>query len=143
MSRHRNHACPLSLAIALLLWLPAPWALAQSAPGEDPVVLTQKTVPTGLPLNNQPRSTGLDRSTDLPAWMRAKVSRYTAKAYSADTRGIVTEADAVTSASADGFRRTCTQEIATRTTGQNAGRYGPQAQDQIVVLRGDLVNICN
>ena len=134
------------LVALLLLALSALWmrpAQAQSAPGEDPLVLTKKVAPNGLPINNQPKSTGLDKSTELPAWMRAKVSRYTAKAMSANTSGIYTDADVVTTATNDGFRRTCTQEIATQTTGAAFNRYGPQAQEQIVVLRGDLVNICN
>jgi len=135
-------AAPLrALAVGLLCALGAS-AWAQSAPGEDPLVLTKRVAPTGLPLNNQPRSTGLDQSSQMPAWMRAKVSRYTAKAYSANTDGIYTDADVVTTATTDGFRRSCTQEIATQTTNA-ANRFGAPAQDQIVVLRGDLVNICN
>lgn len=130
-----------ALAIGLL-WMLGASAWAQSAPGEDPLVLTKRVAPTGLPLNNQPKSTGLDQSSQMPAWMRAKVSRYTAKAYSANTDGIYTDADVVTTATTDGFRRSCTQEIATQTTNA-ANRFGAPAQDQIVVLRGDLVNICN
>lgn len=133
-------SCP---ALLLLAALGSSAALAQSAPGEDPVVLSNKVAPSGLPLNNQPRSTGLDKSTELPAWMRAKVSRYTAKAYSGYTEGIYTEADVVTTATNEGFRRTCTQEIATRANNPATGRPGTVGQDQIVVLRGDLVNICN
>lgn len=116
---------------------------AQGAPGEDTVVLTKKVTPSGLPLNNQPRSTGIDKPPELPSWMRAKVSRFTAKAYSANTAGIYTDADVVTTVTTNGFRRSCTQEIATQTSSEQFNRFGPQAQDQVVVLRGDLVNICN
>lgn len=131
------------LLSGLLASLPVVTAHAQSAPGEDPLVLTKKVSPSGLPLGNQPRSTGIDKPPELPSWMRAKVSRYTAKAYSANTAGIYTDADVVTTVTTNGFRRSCTQEIATQTANARTSGFGPQAQDQVVVLRGDLVNICN
>jgi hypothetical protein len=100
-------------------------AAGQSAPGEDPIFLENKISIQMLP---------------LPAWQRAKLSRYEAKAYSGNTGNILTEKDVVHSSTTDGFRTTCTQSIGS-TTGTTS--LGAKPTEQVVVLRGDVVNICN
>jgi hypothetical protein len=115
-------------------------ASAQSAPGEDPIQLHNKVSIQMLPLGGPPKSGSLNFATDMPNWQKAKISRYEAKAFSANTEGILTEKDVVNTASSDGFKTTCTQSI-----GSTSGNTGPGVKpaQQVVVLRGDLVNICN
>lgn len=131
----------LLLAVSLLTGASA---FAQYAPGEDPVVLNNKVTYQYLPLNNQRKSGDLDKSDGIPAWMQAKISRYTAKAYSAQTTGIKTEEDVINTVQSNGLSTTCVQEVGTSTASSTSGfnRYGPKPADQVVVLRGDLVNIC-
>ena len=89
-------------------------AFAQYGPGEDPVVLIQK--------------------------INIQMSRYEAKSFSGDPGDILTNKDVVSTKSSNGLKTTCTQSI---------GSTGPQTtaagspREQVVVLRGDLVNICN
>ncbi|WP_422842800.1 hypothetical protein [Acidovorax sp. M2(2025)] len=115
------------------------------APGEDPVVLTKKLTvqmqPTGAPA----QSTGLDNPGTMPSWLRARIARYEAKAFSDDPAGVATQNDVVTTANAQGMQKTCVQEVGSNTVAggaAGAGRYGPNQAPQVVVLRGDLVNIC-
>lgn len=121
-------------------------ALAQTpqvAPGEDPVVLERKVFVQGLPTAAAARSGYMSPSSDMPAWQKAKVARYEAKAFSGDTTGILTDKDVINTATSDGFKTTCTQTIgALPTTTTTVGANGKTTQ-QVVVLRGDLVNICN
>jgi hypothetical protein len=77
--------------------------------------------------------------------MDAKLARYQAKAFATDTAGVLTDEDVITRTGREGVRKVCSQEIASNTTGSlgsTAQRYGPKPDAQIVVLRGDLVNIC-
>jgi hypothetical protein len=115
-------------------------ASAQSAPGEDPIQLHNKVSIQMLPMGGPPKSGSLNFATDMPNWQKAKISRYEAKAFSANTEGILTEKDVINTASSDGFKTTCTQSI-----GSTSGNTGPGVKptQQVVVLRGDLVNICN
>ena len=134
-----------TLLLLLTLFSPALWAQAPvwKAPGEDPVVLTQKVSYSMLPLNNAMRSTAMPTSSEMPGWVQAKVARFMAKAYSADTSGIVTDEDIVTRTMNDGLQKVCIQEVAsTQSSGMTSGRYGPSNDPQMVVLRNDLVNIC-
>ena len=122
-------------------------ALAQTpqvAPGEDPVVLERKVFVQGLPTAAAARSGYMSPSSDMPAWQKAKVARYEAKAFSGDTTGILTDKDVINTATSDGFKTTCTQTIGAlpTTTTTTVGANGKTTQ-QVVVLRGDLVNICN
>lgn len=116
---------------------------AQTAPGEDPVQLTEKITHTMLPLNTATQVAG-KAFQEVPAWMDAKLARFTAKAFSVDTTGILTDDSVATSVTSDGIRKVCTQDIgsniATLSAASNArlGIAAPQA----VVLRGDLINIC-
>jgi hypothetical protein len=115
-------------------------AVGQSAPGEDPIFLENKISIQMLPLGGAPRSTSIIYQDDMPAWQRAKLSRYEAKAFSGNTGNILTEKDVVHSTTSDGFRTTCTQSIGS-TTGTTS--LGGKPTEQVVVLRGDVVNICN
>ena len=87
--------------------------------------------------------TGLDKRGAMPSWLRARIARYEARAFSDDTSGIATQNDVVTTANAQGMQKTCVQEVGSNTAAAgSAGKYGPNQAPQIVVLRGDLVNIC-
>lgn len=120
-------------------------AFAQ-APGEDPVVLKNKLVVQMMPTGGATMSGNLDGSPSMPSWLRARIARFEAKAFSSDTTGLLTDNDVVTTAAAQGMKKTCVQEIGSSTVSSSSGgfnRYGPQSAPQVVVLRGDLVNICN
>lgn len=133
----------LALKIIFMLMTPV-IAYAQIAPGEDPVQLTKKIVVNMLPLNNAPRSTPAQNFQGTPAWLEAKIARFEAKAFSVDTSGIFTDKDVTSTTITDGFKKTCIQEVGNiNASAANAvGKYGSTVQDQIVVLRGDLINIC-
>lgn len=119
---------------------------ALAAPGEDMLILSGPVEHLSLPGPAAPKSGSLTGQTDMPAWMKARVTRYEAKAFSAtaDDGTMVTDSNAVTTANAVGLRKTCVQEVGSNTNNanNNFNRYGPSNQQQIVVLRGDLVNIC-
>jgi hypothetical protein len=119
-------------------------ALAQ-APGEDPVVLSNKLAIQMQPTAGAAASQGLDNFNGAPSWLRARIARYEAKAFSGDTTGILTNNDVVSTANAEGMQKTCVQEVGSNTVSGNttgSGKYGPNQAPQVVVLRGDLVNIC-
>lgn len=131
-------ACAISLAIL-------PMLAAHAAPGEDVIVLSGPITYSSLPLPEAAPSEQMYRSNDIPSWMRARISRFTAKAFSAtaDDGSITTDSDVVTTTTSQGLRKACVQEVGTTTaSGSLGGRYGPGQKDQVVVLRGDLVNIC-
>jgi hypothetical protein len=120
-------------------------AVAQSAPGEDPISLQGRVSYQMLPLGGAPKSSSINFSTDIPAWQKARIARYEAKAFSGNKGDILTEKDVVNTATSDGFKTTCTQSIgstAAPTMGIVTGA-GVKPTQQVVVLRGDLVNICN
>jgi hypothetical protein len=50
----------------------------------------------------------------------------------------------VSTATAEGLQKTCVQEIGSRTLSSTTPgtKYGPNQNSQVVVLRGDVVNIC-
>ena len=116
---------------------------AQNAPGEDPLILTKRVTVQMAPIGSGRTSSPLESMSTMPAWMKAKVARYEAKANSDQTKGISTEEDAIRSASSDGFKKTCIQEVGTTTTANAVpSAKGFNNNQQIVVLKGDLVNIC-
>lgn len=120
-----------------------PCAQAQTAPGEDPVQLTEKVTHNMLPLNTAVQPAGR-AFQEIPAWMDAKLARFTAKAFSIDTSGIVTDDSVINTVVSDGIRKVCTQDIASNVASVSAAsnaRLGIAAP-QAVVLRGDLINIC-
>jgi hypothetical protein len=119
-------------------------AWSQNAPGEDPVILNKRVTVQMLPIGGGKPSSPMQNGVDMPAWLKAKVARYEAKSNSEQTAGLLTDADVTRSASSDGFKKTCVQEVGSNTTAPTPGggsRVSPNNQ-QIVVLRGDLVNIC-
>lgn len=130
-------------AVLLLAVLAAGPSMAQHAPGEDPVQL--KVVPAiqARPTAPEARSQGLDPNQGLPAWLRARVARYEARAFATDTSGVITDNDVVATSNTTGVRKSCVQEVGSNTVASGAGnRYGPSSGPQVVVLRGDLVNVC-
>lgn len=119
------------------------------APGEDPVILTKKVTVQMLPIGASAPSSGLDGANNVPSWLRARIARYEAKAFAEDPIGVLTDNDVVTTANAQGMQKTCVQEVGSNTMSSSnsnsstgSGKYGPNQQPQVVVLRGDLVNIC-
>ncbi len=112
-------------------------------PGQDTVLLTTAPNMSGGGGNSDRPGKGLDERQDMPIGLKAKIARYIALGMS---RGEETQVTSSTSDRADsaGFNKTCVQEIgsATPPTGMTSGRYGPRGQDQVTVLRGDLINIC-
>lgn len=131
-------------AVTLLSGLPL--VQGHAAPGEDMIVLPGNVQFASAPTTAPSRSGHIEPSPNIPSWMQARISRYTAKAYSAsaDDGIIYTDNDVVTTTTVNGFRKTCVQEVGSNTASDGAfgTRYGPNQRDQVVVLRGDLVNIC-
>lgn len=123
---------------------------AQRAPGEDPLRLSSAVSHLSLPGAAAVKSTGLDGNTEMPAWLKAKVARFEAKAFSAgaDDGTVLSDNDVTSTSTTQGVRRTCRQDVGSSQTGgvgrNPAAGNGPRtnANQQIVVLRGDLVNIC-
>jgi hypothetical protein len=122
-----------------------PLAQAQ-APGEDPVVLTKHLTVQMQPTGTAAPSGQLEGNGSMPSWLRARIARYEAKAFSTDgSSGVLSDNDVVTTASAQGMQKTCVQEVGSNTVagaGSGTSKYGPNQTAQVVVLRGDLVNIC-
>ena len=118
---------------------------AQGVPGEDPVRIQTKIVIQMLPVAGAPRSGYIDPASGIPAWQKARIARYEAKAFSGNTGDILTERDVINTTHSDGFKTTCTQTIgsAPTVTGTGLPGVGAKPTQQVVVLRGDLVNICN
>lgn len=128
-----------ALLIAGVSLLANPLLSLAQVPGEDPVILQKKQLIQMLPLGNAPTSQAPRFNIDTPDWQRAKVSKYQAKAMLLDGT-VQTERDVINTASDDGFKTTCTQSIASAVVPKGSTVRG---SEQIVVLRGDLVNICN
>ena len=138
------HEIVVALALA---WALGGWtgSAAWAAPGEDPLVISGPVSFLSLPGAKPQPSGQLQGNLELPAWMKAKMSRYTAKAFSAsaDDGSIYTDSDVINTAQTTGFQTTCVQEVGSVSGDAALGtRYGPGQRDQVVVLRGDLVNIC-
>jgi hypothetical protein len=127
----------LALAIAF-----SALGYAQSAPGEDPLKITGKVEHFSSPNGPAPRSGSLEGSGEMPAWLKAKVARYEAKAFSAsaDDGTMLTDKDVTNTSATQGLRRSCNQDLGSTTTTARPGR--PGNNQQIVVLRGDVVNVC-
>ena len=118
---------------------------AQGVPGEDPVRIQTQIVIQMLPVPGAPRSGYIDPASGIPAWQKARIARYEAKAFSGNTGDILTERDVINTTHSDGFKTTCTQTIGSAPTAAGTGLQGVGSKptQQVVVLRGDLVNICN
>lgn len=75
------------------------------------------------------------------------MARLTAKAWALDTRDLLTEKNLQAVASSDGMKKVCIQDIGSNIGGAadaagNAAARGGADDAQIVVLKGDLINIC-
>ena len=81
-------------------------AFAQ-APGEDPVVLHNKLIVQMMPIGGVAMSGNIDGDPNMPSWLRARIARFEAKAFSSDTTGLLTDNDVVTTAAAQGMKKTC------------------------------------
>ncbi len=133
----------MSFGFSSLLILASNPAAAQSAPGEDPVILTKRVSTLQLPDAGQAKSKPMD-NPEMPASLRAKVARFEAQANADSVSSFSTDKDVTRETSSDGFKKTCIQEVGSN-TGSGGGqglRPGQTNNQQIVVLRGDLVNIC-
>lgn len=115
---------------------------ALAAPGEDPVTISGRVTYLQLPTAPVARSGNLEYRKDLPDDVAAKVSRYTAKAYTPNLGDIKTEKDVVQSVQTNGTQTICTQSIGSVSAASGQGVKSTD-KDQVVVLRGDLINICN
>lgn len=138
---HRHALCASIIGLTTAGLFFAASARAQNAPGEDPVVLTKRISVQMLPIGGTRPSAPLNAQTGMPAWMQAKVARFEAKANSDQGSDILTDSDVTRTASADGLKKTCIQEVGSNTL-QAPGKFGLGTPQQIVVLKGDLVNIC-
>lgn len=118
--------------IATLLASPS-W----SAPGEDPIQLQKPVEYLQLPIGNTPKSQGLDTAADIPTALKAKIVRYEAKSFTDRTDGIYTDANVTSTVTTQANQKTCIQDV-----GSNVGSQVGAPKDQIVVLRGDLINVC-
>lgn len=129
----------LIATLALLFAQSQAWSQGR-LPGEDPVVLERKPSYPMLPLGTGARSSAADQRGDMPDWQRAKASRYQAKSFAQDRGNVLTERDVINAATDDGFKTTCTQNVGSAVLPRGIVAAG---NEQVVVLRGDLVNICN
>jgi hypothetical protein len=112
---------------------------AQVAPGEDPVHINGKVSYLQMPTAPRSVSASIVYRTGMPDDAKAKIAHYVAKAYSANTDNVKTNKDVVSSVQTNSMGgTTCVQTV--QPTAQGSG--GVMGQDQVVVIRGDLVNIC-
>lgn len=112
-----------------------------AAPGEDPVQINGKVSYLQMPTAPRSVSSSIVYKTGMPDDAKAKVAHYVAKSFSADTTGILTEKDVVSSVQTNSLGGvSCVQTVQPSAPG--AGATKGQGQ-QVVVIRGDLVNICN
>ena len=132
---------------AVLLASQSAWS--QAAPGSDPILLQGPVSYLALPTASPARSKDIDKITGIPPRIQAKVNRYEAKAFAAlsgNDGTIQTGQDVISTTSGNALEKNCTQSLASNTLAPSvgpSGRYGVgSALDQVVVLRGDLVNIC-
>lgn len=116
--------------------------LAMAAPGEDTIQLQNPVEHLQLPMGSATKPQGLGSDSDgVPIHLRAKIVRYEAQTFNDQTDGIYTDGDVNRIVGAQANRKTCIQDVGSNTNATGATRTGA-GQQQIVVLRGDLVNIC-
>lgn len=115
-------------------------ACAMAAPGEDPVHIIGKVSYLQIPTAPRSVSSNIVYKTGMPDDAKAKIAHYVAKSFSADTTGILTEKDVVSSVQTNSLGGvTCVQTVQPGAPGAGA----TMGQAQVVVIRGDLVNVCN
>lgn len=149
-----SHRLSGYLLMATAICLSTPLCALAQAPGEDPIILNKEVKVQMLPLNQNRTTKQIEYDNGIPAWQQAKLSRYTAKAFSADTSGIYTEKDVVNTVKTQGGKTVCAQSVGSAVAATpGAGTAGAasaaaanarlgQTGDQVVVLRGDMVNVC-
>lgn len=122
-------------AVAALLASSMAWA----APGEDTIELQNPVEHLQLPIGGAGKSAGLGTDGDgIPSSLKAKIVRYEAKTFSEDKGGIYTDGDVNRIVETQANRKTCIQDVGSNMNAPTGGG----SKDQIVVLRGDLVNVC-
>ncbi len=131
----------MSPIVSVLAWaalvLPA-GAFAAGAPGEDPIVIPGGSHPlSGMVGARVPETTSvpLQQRAGAAPGNRARVARFEAQAFTIDSE-IGSTGSVVQQAAADGVRKVCVTEIASGTT-----TSGPRG-DQMVVIRGNVINVC-
>jgi len=116
--------------------------LTVAAPGEDTIQLQNPVEHLQLPMGSNTKPQGLGSDSDgVPMHLRAKIARYEAQTFNDQTSGIYTDGDVNRIVGAQANRKTCIQDVGSNTNTTGTTRTGT-GQQQIVVLRGDLVNIC-
>ena len=115
----------------------------QAGPGEDPVTITSKVVFTLGPMAPTIKSTDINYNRGIPDDVQAKIARYSAQAHTSNSTGISTERDVVQSVRTNGTQTTCVQSVGSNSIVTPGGGSVTVSGDQIVVLRGDMINICN
>ena len=143
-SEHNIHKTGLFFGVLLVVACQFCISTAKAAaPGEDTILLPsfKPSSPSSGSGAAAPKG-GLDPASPVPAWLRAKTARYTAQAYAEDTHGVNTDKDIVQNAQTNGMSKTCTQEVGSNTFGSGTNQAGLKPQQQVVVLRGDLINVC-
>lgn len=134
----RESASAMGKLIVVMLAGASTCALA--APGEDPVHINGKVSYLQMPTAPRSLSSGIVYKTGMPDDAKAKIAHYVAKSFSANTDGIKTEKDVVSSVQTNSMGGvTCVQTVQPSAPGAGT----TMGQDQVVVIRGDLVNICN
>ncbi|MBS7808432.1 hypothetical protein [Variovorax sp. PCZ-1] len=135
---------PLRLCAVMMAWMMAlcTSAFAQ-APGQDTITITKVPANQGGGGAAERAGKGLSERQDIPIGLKAKIARYTAVA-SNKAESLIDPLNIEQQIESAGFNKTCIQDVASNTnsSGSGAGRLGSRVQDQIVVLRGDMVNIC-
>lgn len=128
-----------AMAKLIVVTLAGAAACAYAAPGEDPVQITGKVSYLQLPTAPRSVSSSIVYRTGMPDDAKAKIAHYVAKSFSANTDGIKTEKDVVSSVQTNSMGGvTCVQTVQPSAPGAGAS----MGEDQVVVIRGDLVNIC-
>ena len=140
MFSHPGKKCATALLLTLLgLSATASWA--QGAPGEDTITIHRGPSYQLGPYIARPMSKDANLRDTVSAGERAQTALYTAKAYSSNPGDVLTDKDVVNAVHTDGLKTTCTQNLNIPTAKTPAGSL--VSQPQVVVLRGDVINVCN
>lgn len=139
-------ACFVSLILAGCVLQTIASAQMSGIPGEDPIFIKSRIAAPMGPALAQARSTPMTPVPVTPAWLEAKVARLEAKAWAFDAGKLITDKNVLAAASSDGLRKVCIQDIGSSVSaGANAASGTGMlnsSEPQIVVLKGDVVNIC-
>lgn len=111
-------------------------AVSHAAPGEDPVTLNGRVSYLQIPTARPAKSSDILHKNDIPDNAKAKIARYIANSYTPEKESVYTEKDVVSTVQTSGTKTTCVQTLAP--TSPN----GKSPSEQVVVIRGDLVNLC-